>query len=108
MKRAAVFTSPSRHEGMPNAVVEAMTCGCALVVSDIPSHREILDAGSARFVSPDDPAALAAAVAGLLDAPAEASGLGRVARARAAQWSVEASMRAYLALYQELAAGAAR
>ena len=108
MKRAAVFTSPSRHEGMPNAVVEAMTSGCPIVVSDIPSHREILDTVSARFVSPDDPAALAAAVAGLLANRPQAEALGQAARARAAQWSVEASMEAYLALYRELAPGAAR
>lgn len=103
MKRAAVFVSPSRFEGMPNAVVEAMTCGCPLVVSDIPAHREILDETSAVFVDPDDPVALTEGIVRLLDDPATAALLGAAARIRAAQWTVAGAVTSYLALYHRLA-----
>lgn len=33
---------PSRHEGMPNAILEAIACGVAVLASDIAPHREIL------------------------------------------------------------------
>lgn len=52
MKKASVFVSLSAYEGCPNTVMEAMTCGCPLVLSDIPAHREILDENCALFVDP--------------------------------------------------------
>ena len=52
MKKASVFVSLSAYEGCPNTVMEAMACGCPLVLSDIPAHREILDESCALFVDP--------------------------------------------------------
>ena len=54
MKRADVFVFLSSNEGCPNAVIEAMACGCPLIVSDIPAHREILNEKSALFVAQND------------------------------------------------------
>ncbi len=53
MKRADVFVSVSQFEGNPNAVLEAAVCGCPLVLSDIPGHRELFDDRAAQFVSPE-------------------------------------------------------
>jgi glycosyltransferase involved in cell wall biosynthesis len=58
-----------------------MACGCPLVVSDIPAHREFLDERSALLVPPTDAAALARAIGDVLDHPAEAR--ARAARAQA-------------------------
>jgi glycosyltransferase involved in cell wall biosynthesis len=40
------FISASYHEGMPNAVLEAMACGTPVLLSDIPSHKEIFNMAS--------------------------------------------------------------
>jgi glycosyltransferase involved in cell wall biosynthesis len=80
MKRAAMFVSPSRAEGSPNVVLEAIACGCPLVVSDIAAHREILDDDTAIFVAADDAGAIAAAIAAVMADPAAAR--GRAARAQ--------------------------
>ena len=37
------FISASDSEGLPNAVLEALACGCPVILSDIPQHQEILN-----------------------------------------------------------------
>jgi L-malate glycosyltransferase len=43
LRMADVFVSSSRSEGMPHAVREAMLCGRALLLSDIPGHRAMAE-----------------------------------------------------------------
>ena len=57
---------PSRREGLPKSLMEAAACGRALVATDVPGCREIARAGeNALLVPPDDPEALADALATL-------------------------------------------
>lgn len=65
----------------PLKVVEAMAAGRPVVASDHPPVAAMLGPAGV-LVRPGDPAALAAAVAGLLDDPARAARLGRAARRR--------------------------
>lgn len=83
---ADVVVQPSRTEGMPNAVLEAMALGKAIVATAVGGVPELIEDGSCgRLVLPDDAAALAGAIAACLAAPAEARALGSAAARRAAQ-----------------------
>ena len=102
MKRADALVSLSRFEGCPNVVLEAMACGCPLVVSDIPAHREILDERGALFVDPDSPEEAARALKATLLYGDSARRRAGAARARAAEQTVEASARLYEQTYMNL------
>lgn len=43
LQNADIFVSASDSEGLPNAVLEAIACGCHVILSDIPQHREIVN-----------------------------------------------------------------
>ncbi len=80
-----VYVLPSRHEGFPVALVEAMACGLAAVASDAPGVREILaesKEGIGLVVPRGDAQALAVAIGGVLDDSAQAARLGHLARRR--------------------------
>lgn len=108
MKRAKVTVSVSWFEGTPNVVLEAMACGCPLVVSDIAAHRELLDEQTAILVDPADPQKIADAVIEVLSHPEAAAGRARIARERVQQYSLSRIARQYADLYQELAASRGR
>jgi glycosyltransferase involved in cell wall biosynthesis len=56
-----LFVMPSRYEGLPNAVLEALACGLDVVATDAPGMRAALGDGGS-LVPPDDPVALANAI----------------------------------------------
>jgi glycosyltransferase involved in cell wall biosynthesis len=73
---ADVFAFPSRWEGMPGTVIEAMALEAPIVASNIASVREVVREDCAVLVPPDDPGALANAITRALadpDAPARAA-----------------------------------
>jgi glycosyltransferase involved in cell wall biosynthesis len=79
---ADLVVLPSRWEGMALAPLEAMACGRPVVVTDVDGARESLPPALAPrcLVPAEDPAALAAAVAGLLLDPPLCASLGREGR----------------------------
>ena len=83
MKAAVAFILPSRYEGFPNVLLEALAAGVPCVAADGPGAvREILGDGAyGLLVPPDDPAALAGAIKVLL---ADAALRQRLSRAAAA------------------------
>jgi glycosyltransferase involved in cell wall biosynthesis len=102
MSRAAVFVEPARYEPFGLAALEAALGGCALVLGDIPSLREVWG-DAATYVSPDDPQALAHAVNALLDDPDRRARAARRAGQRARRYSAEAMGQRYIGLYAQLA-----
>lgn len=98
---ADLVAAPSRWEGMPNAVLEAMSLGKAVVGSRVGGIADLLE-GAGALVPPEDPAALGAALKALLDDPRAAAALGAQAAARAAGHSVPRMVAEYTALYRRL------
>lgn len=104
MERAAVYVAPSLYEPFGLAPLEAALRGCALVLSDIGSFRELWD-GCAVFVPKGDAAALADALVALVAEPERRAALAHAAATRARRRYSTARMRsAYLDLYRELGA----
>lgn len=99
-----VFTVPSRAEGLPLVIVEAMLAGLPVVASDVGSIPEaVVDGETGLLVPPEDPAALAAALRRLLESPDAARAMGERGRARARErFTVEAMVASYEALYREV------
>lgn len=79
-----LFVSPSLYEPFGLAVLEAAQAGCALVLADIATLRELWD-GAAVFVDPRDEAAWIDA----LTAPLDRDALGAAAAGRAARYTIE-------------------
>lgn len=62
-KRAHIAVLPSRREGLPKSLLEAASCGRAIVATDVPGCREVAHAGeNALLVPVDDANALAEAI----------------------------------------------
>jgi glycosyltransferase involved in cell wall biosynthesis len=74
-RSSQVYCQPSRFEGLPNAVCEAMLCGCIPVCTDVGGTRTAV-AGHGYLVPERDPGALASAIRKVLDphSPAPAGG----------------------------------
>ena len=99
MGRAAVYAAPVRYEPFGLGVLEAGLAGCALVLGDVPSLREVWGE-EAVFVRDD--AGLAAALVELLAHPELATAWGAAARARALEHSPARTADGYLAQYAQL------
>jgi glycosyltransferase involved in cell wall biosynthesis len=85
-------------------VLEAALSGCALVLGDIPTLRELWD-GAAIFVNPSDPDELRSVLNDLAERPTRCSELGAKACARAAHYSLARMARSYHQTYCSLLAG---
>jgi glycosyltransferase involved in cell wall biosynthesis len=81
-RAADLVVLPSRWEGMALAPLEALGCGRPVVVTDVGGARESLPPALAArcLVPPEDPAALAGAVAQLLSDPPLCAALGAQGR----------------------------
>jgi glycosyltransferase involved in cell wall biosynthesis len=78
-----VFALPSRYEGLPTAVVEAMTCGIPVVATAVNAVGDVVVPGeTGLLVPPQRPDLLAEAVNYLLDSPDAAARMAAAARER--------------------------
>lgn len=98
-----VFVSAATFEPFGLAVLEAAQNGCALVLSDIPTFRELWN-DAAVFVPAGDAAAIARAVEDAVQDLPLRRALGEAARARAERYSVAVMASAMVGHYSDLLA----
>ena len=96
MARADVFALTSRYEGFGNVLVEAMACGVPVVATSSPGTRDIVDDGvDGLLVEHHEPAAVAAALARVLQDPALRQRMSAAARQKADTYRTEVVVGAY-------------
>jgi glycosyltransferase involved in cell wall biosynthesis len=106
MKRADVYISVSHFEGRSNTALEAAACGCPLVLSDIPSHREVFDQESAWLVNPGRPHEIGEAIIAALAGDGRTEARRRRAQQRARGVSLADVERRYDDVYRAIVAAA--
>jgi len=90
-QQANLFVFPSRHEGMPNAVLEAMACGLPVIATKIAGNEELIVSGGEAIsatgilVPPEDVSALRTALEKILTNAALRMEMGNAAWQRVGQ-----------------------
>jgi glycogen(starch) synthase len=99
--RASIYALPARYEPFGLSALEAALSGCALVLGDIESLREIWG-DAALYVAPDDHEALAASLRRLMESDELRQEFAHRASLRARHFSTERMVEGYLGAYGEL------
>lgn len=99
-QNASLFVFPSRHEGMPNAVLEAMATGLGVVATRIAGNEElVLDGVTGRLVPPESSAALREALEATLLDERLMRQFGQASRQRVVEhYTWRSAARSYLSL----------
>lgn len=105
--RAAIYALPARYEPFGLTVLEAALSGCALLLGDIASLREVWGE-AAWYVDPDDLAGLHDRLSALIASEAARTELAARAAEIAARLSPRGMAEGYLGLYRELIARRSR
>lgn len=103
-RQCTLLLMPSLHDGLPNALLEGMACGCAVVGSAIGGIADVLKNGAnGCLVPPGDADALEDAIVRLLDAPKLREEFGANARETVVRgYSLGHELKEYSALYDSL------
>jgi glycosyltransferase involved in cell wall biosynthesis len=104
-RSADVFVLPSRDEGMPNALLEAMACGLPVIGTRIAGTSEaVVDGATGLLVPPEDVDALTAAIETIAADAQRRAAMGRASRTRAeAHFGWPAVTKAWLAVLDRIA-----
>jgi glycosyltransferase involved in cell wall biosynthesis len=101
VSRAGIFVSPSLNEPFGLAALEAARAGAALVLSDIPTYRELWS-GAAIFFDPRNADDLAAKIEYVAADPLLRADLGNKAIARSRRFTPDVQARAMAGIYRDL------
>jgi glycosyltransferase involved in cell wall biosynthesis len=101
MQQAAIFVSPALYEPFGLSVLEAACAGCALVLADLPSFRELWS-GAALFVGPRDATGIRHALQALRTDAALLQRMQQAAIARASRYTLRSAVNKYCELYASL------
>jgi glycogen synthase len=100
LANASVFVLPAKYEPFGLSILEAALSGCALVLGNIDSLKEIWG-DSALYVDTDDADALAGLLNKLMNSREEIDHYSRKALARAMRYSTEAQAEKYWQVYSQ-------
>ncbi len=103
LAQARMFVLPSRSEGIPLTVLEAMACGVPVIATRVGGLPEVVVEGkTGHLVPPADPAALAEAILTVWRDPGGGQAMGRTGRQRAEdRFNVRRMVADYETLYLE-------
>ncbi|WP_458759587.1 glycosyltransferase family 4 protein [Afipia sp. TerB] len=101
MQHAAIFVSPALYEPFGLSVLEAASAGCAMVLSDIPTFRELWD-DAAIFVDPRDAKEIHRVLTALCSDDSQRTALQHAAILRARRYSLSRATAAYRQLYETM------
>lgn len=104
LERASIYVAPAHYEPFGLGILEAARAGCALVLGDIPSLREVW-ADAAQYVDPLNPDELQQAVTRLATSPSRRQYLAGRAWQRAQVYSAERMANDYMQCYRTLVHG---
>ena len=104
LQQADIFILPSRSEGQSNALLEAMSCGLPVIVSDIPANLEVIEnEKNGLTFRAGNSDALANTATSVLDSAELRERLGRAARQTIERhYSLDATAECYISLYKDL------
>lgn len=105
MARAEIFTVPALYEPFGLTALEAASAGCALVLSDIPTLRELWD-GAALFFHPRDSGALRDLLKSLISNPELRGAVQHACHQRAKSYRLSHTTDSYLTVYRSMLHGA--
>ncbi len=104
LSSARLVVLPSYREGLPKVLLEAAACGRAVVTTDVPGCRDVIDPGVTGVLVPArNAAALAEVIKDLINNPARCQAMGNAGRALAERaFDVRQVVAAHLRIYQQL------
>ena len=98
-----IFVLPSKYEGNPKVLLEAMSCGCAVIGTDVQGIRNIIVDGVNGLLVPEDSNSLKEAIIKLREEPLLRHKLGKEARLNISEKnSLFAALQNELFIYRNL------
>jgi glycogen(starch) synthase len=101
MSLAGIFVHPALYEPFGLSVLEAARARCCLVLSDIPSLRELWD-GAAVFIEARQPEAWVRELNRLARTPDERESMGQLAYSQSMKYAASSSVKQYREVYGSL------
>jgi glycosyltransferase involved in cell wall biosynthesis len=102
--QATCVVSTSEWEGLPLALLEALSLGVPAVATAVDGVLDVVTEPEVLLVAPGDPAATAAAVGRILNDPSLAARLAVAGKAASSRWAPERMLQEYRVAYERLAA----
>lgn len=99
--KSSIFILPSTAESFGMVTAEAMAAGCAVIASDIPTHREILGKAG-LFVEPQNSGQIKEKLLYLIDSEQEREKLGEAGRERVKKFDWESVTKKYIECYKSV------